>query len=64
MIIAGGTYGERCYHPRWDQIYGSGLRSAVALADVSPGTALYSYVSAEWFDDVDATLSSLGSGAS
>lgn len=60
MIIAGGTYGERCYYPRWNQIYGSGLRSAIALADVSPSSTLYSYVPREWFADVEATLSSFG----
>jgi hypothetical protein len=60
MIIVGGTYGERCHYPRWDQIYGSGLRSAIALADVSPGSTLHSYVPQEWFADVEATLSSLG----
>ncbi len=60
MIIAGGTYGERCYYPRWDQIYGSGLRSAVALSVVSPGSMLCSYAAHEWFDDVEATLSSFG----
>lgn len=60
MIVVGGTYGERCYYPHWDQIYGSGLRAAIALADVSPGTTLYSYVSSDWWDDVGATLSSLG----
>ncbi|RYE50399.1 MAG: hypothetical protein EOP21_03925 [Hyphomicrobiales bacterium] len=60
MIVAGGTYGERCHYPHWDQIYGSGLRAAIALADVSPGTTLHSYVSSVWWDDVEATLSSLG----
>lgn len=60
MIVAGGTYGERCHYPHWDQIYGSGLRAAIALAEVSPGTTLHSYVSSDWWDDVQATLSSLG----
>jgi hypothetical protein len=60
MMIAGGTYGERCHYPQWDQIYGSGLRSAIALADVSPRNTLCSYVPKEWFADVEATLSSLG----
>jgi len=60
MIIAGGTYGERCHYPRWDQIYGSGLRAAVAVANVSPGSTLHTYAPSEWADDIKATLNSFG----
>lgn len=60
MIIAGGTYRENCLYPRWDHIYGSGLRATVAVSSVSPGTTLHTYVHPEWHDDVEATLRSLG----
>jgi pfkB family carbohydrate kinase len=34
MIVIGGTYSEYCYHPEWDQIFGSGGRRAAALSSL------------------------------
>ncbi len=31
MIVVGGTYSEYCYHPEWDQVFGSGGRGAATL---------------------------------
>lgn len=33
FTIVGGTYREVCVSPAWDQLYGSGLRAAIACAD-------------------------------
>lgn len=35
ITIVGGTYREVCLHPKWDRIYGSGLRAAAAIAALS-----------------------------
>lgn len=35
MIVAGGTYREICEFPRDEQLFGSGLRAAAALGDIS-----------------------------
>ena len=56
MIVVGGVYQERCRFPRWDRIFGSGLRAALAISELSPGSELRSYVSKELEDDVAATL--------
>jgi hypothetical protein len=60
ISIVGGTYAERCRYPAWDQIYGSGLRAAIAASTVSSAVALHSYVPREWMEDVEATLASFG----
>ena len=33
LVVIGGTYGETCAFPRYEDVYGSGLRAACALAD-------------------------------
>lgn len=60
MIVVGGTYVERCELPYWNQIYGSGLRAAIALSSLSSGCALHSYVNRLWSEDVEATLETFG----
>lgn len=60
MIIVGGTYVERCEFPYWNQIYGSGLRAAVALSALSSNCALHTYVNELWLEDVEATLEAFG----
>lgn len=60
MIVAGGTYGERCLYPYWDRIFGSGLRAAVAASGLSDSVTLHTYVPDEWRDDVAATLLAFG----
>ena len=36
LTVIGGTYREVCVSPSWDQLYGSGLRAAVACAELAP----------------------------
>lgn len=42
MIVAGGTYRERCVAPRADLLFGSGGRAALALRDFE-GVALHTF---------------------
>lgn len=60
ISIAGGVYAERCKYPVWDQIYGSGLRAAIAVSSMSDAVRLYAYVPNEWMEDVETTLASFG----
>lgn len=60
MIIVGGTYIERCELPYWNQIFGSGLRAAVALSSLSSECVFHSYVNDLWSEDVRATLEGFG----
>lgn len=60
MLIAGGIYAERCRFPRWNQLYGSGLRSAVALSSVTINVELHAYAAEPWHNDIVATLDSFG----
>lgn len=60
MIIAGGTYLERCQYPKWERLFGSGMRAAIAASGLSEGTVLHTYVPNVWKSDVEATLSSFG----
>ena len=47
LAIVGGTYREVCINPHWDQLYGSGLRAAIACSEiVSPSEiALHTWIS-------------------
>jgi hypothetical protein len=60
MIVVGGTYGEICRYPDWDQIYGSGLRAAIAVSHVSPATTLHTFAPDAWYADIEATLEGMG----
>lgn len=60
ISIAGGVYAERCKYPAWNQIYGSGLRAAIAVSSVSDAVHLNAYVPNEWMGDVETTLASFG----
>lgn len=42
--VVGGTYHEICREPRWDQLFGSGLRAAAALNKLSGDVHLSTYV--------------------
>src|SRR5947209_1059256 len=59
MIITGGSYAERCRHPAWNRLFGSGLRAAVAISSVSPGSELHTYAAEAYRPDILATLSGL-----
>jgi hypothetical protein len=44
LSIVGGTYRETCHEPLWDELYGSGLRAAVALSDLSDGLTYHTFI--------------------
>ncbi|MCM5554075.1 hypothetical protein [Pleomorphomonas sp. NRK KF1] len=60
MIIAGGTYLEHCQYPKWERLFGSGMRAAIAVSELSENTVLHTYVPNAWRKDVEATLASFG----
>lgn len=60
MIIVGGTYLELCRYPKWQRLFGSGMRAAIAASGLSEGTVLHTYVPSVWKSDVEVTLSSFG----
>ncbi|RUW72274.1 MAG: hypothetical protein E5V66_16925 [Mesorhizobium sp.] len=60
MIIAGSTYLERCQYPKWERLFGSGMRAAIAASGLWHETVLHSYVPSVWRNDAEATLSSFG----
>jgi len=45
MHIMGGLYRELCDIPSWDCTMGSGVRAAMATADLSPGSEFHTYAS-------------------
>lgn len=42
--VVGGVYKEYCVHPRWNEIYGSAGRAALAIATMGTPTVLHSYM--------------------
>ena len=44
MHIAGGLYRETCMIPEWDYDYGSGVRAAAAVSQMSPKSVLHTYI--------------------
>lgn len=45
--VVGGVYREFCVHPRWNDIYGSGGRAALAIANMNTEVVLHSYIGQE-----------------
>ncbi len=41
LDIVGGTYFEFCQFPNWSELYGSGLRAAIALSKFSDKIRFY-----------------------
>jgi hypothetical protein len=60
MIVVGGTYLELCDWPEWHRIMGPGVRAALAVSEISPGSELYTYVSEEARADLAQTMSERG----
>lgn len=60
MDIAGGLYRELCVSPPWNSLYGSGGRAAAAVAALSPGSTLHSYMDSGYRRDDLGTLEHLG----
>ena len=44
LHIVGGVYREYCVHPRWNEIYGSAGRAALAIATLGTPVVLHSYM--------------------
>lgn len=44
LHIVGGVYQEYCVHPRWNEIYGSAGRAALAVATLGTPVVLHSYM--------------------
>lgn len=42
--VVGGVYREYCVHPRWNQVYGSAGRAAMAIASMGTQVKLHSYI--------------------
>jgi nucleoside 2-deoxyribosyltransferase len=42
--VVGGTYQEMCREPRWDELFGSGLRAAATLTSLTDEVRLWTYV--------------------
>ncbi len=42
--VIGGVYREYCVHPRWNQVYGSAGRAAMAIAQMGSSVMLHSYL--------------------
>lgn len=42
--VVGGVYQEYCTHPRWNEIYGSAGRAALAIATLGTPVRLHSYM--------------------
>jgi nucleoside 2-deoxyribosyltransferase len=42
--VVGGVYREYCVHPRWNQVYGSAGRAAMAIARMGSSVKLHSYL--------------------
>jgi nucleoside 2-deoxyribosyltransferase len=41
--VVGGVYREYCVHPRWNDVYGSAGRAALAIATMGSSVTLHSY---------------------
>lgn len=54
LTIIGGTYREICDDPSWDELYGSGLRAAIALSTHIPTIQFTTCIGAEDSADLQA----------
>lgn len=54
--VVGGVYREYCTHPRWNEIYGSAGRAALAIASVGTPVCLHAYMAS----DAYLTIQELG----
>ena len=43
MHVVGGVYREYCVHPRWNEVFGSAGRAALAIATMGSPVTLHSY---------------------
>jgi nucleoside 2-deoxyribosyltransferase len=54
LNVVGGTYREICNESNWNQLYGSGLRAALACADLGRKVRLHTYATNEITSDLIA----------
>ena len=54
LTIVGGTYREICHEPLWDELYGSGLRAAVALSELSDDVHYHTLVGPDELQELEA----------
>jgi nucleoside 2-deoxyribosyltransferase len=54
LTIIGGTYREICDDPSWDELYGSGLRAAIALSTHIPAIQFTTCIGTEDSADLQA----------
>lgn len=60
LTIVGGTYREYCDEPHWAELYGSGLRAAVAVSARISAPHLVTYCDAETLPDLELYAGSAG----
>lgn len=53
LHVVGGVYRECCVHPRWNEIYGSAGRAAIAIATLGAPVVLHSYMNDEARQAID-----------
>jgi nucleoside 2-deoxyribosyltransferase len=58
--IVGGAYGEYCVEPFWNQLFGSGVRAAAALHELSTEVQLSTYIGSEDQVTLDSLAASFG----
>lgn len=70
--VVGGIYHERCVHPNWNRIYGSGGRAALTIGHLGTPVMLHAYADKEsrdamseeaaWLDNVTLSTVNVSSG--
>lgn len=60
ITVAGGTYREICILEEWDQLFGSGVRAAAALAHHSDGVVLETYCGTQELQTLGYLASTFG----
>lgn len=60
LSVIGGAYFETCQEPFWDELYGSGFRSAVALSQSGVEIAFHTYADADTAKRLEILSSQLG----
>jgi nucleoside 2-deoxyribosyltransferase len=58
--IVGGVYKEFCVEPYWKEIYGSGLRAAYSLKNLTDKIILHTYIGDNLKNQIETFSSSLG----
>lgn len=62
LSVIGGAYFESCQEPFWDELYGSGFRSAVALSQSGVEITFHTYADTDTTKRLEILSSQLGIG--